>query len=142
MDSLTKTVHLPVPPDRAFALFTEHASEWWPEDRRHTKDPESTIAIEAGGRFFERSRAGVEVELGRVRTWSPPDRLELDFYIATGPDQPTDVTVTFVAEGAGTRVTVHQRPTRASLSLWNERAPRFVASWERVLEALAKAAEP
>lgn len=140
MDKLTKTVLLPLPPDSAFRLFTEHASEWWPEDRRHTKDPASTITILASGRFFERSQAGVEVELGRVRSWAPPDRLELDFYIATGPDKPTDVTITFVAEGEGTRVTVEQQPTAASLALWNERAPRFVASWDRVLECLAAAA--
>lgn len=139
MDSLTKTVLLPLPPARAFALFTEQASAWWPEDRRHTKDPASEIAMLASGRFFERSRAGVEVELGRVRKWSPPGLLELDFYVATGPDKPTDVTITFVAEGAGTRVTVEQRPTRASEAVWSERAPRFAASWDRVLECLAQA---
>lgn len=139
MTSLTKTVVLPLPPAAAFELFTQHASEWWPEDRRHTKDPESTIAILATGRFFERSRAGVEVELGRVRVWQPPHRLELDFYVASGPDAPTDVTISFTAEGDATRVTVEHRPTAASEKIWSERAPRYAASWDRVLDALAAA---
>lgn len=139
MDSVTKSVFLPLDPAAAFELFTEHAGEWWPEERRHTKDPESEIAILATGRFFERSRAGVEVELGRVREWAPPHRLVLDFYVASGPDAPTDVTITFTAEGDGTRVTVDHRPTAASARIWTERAPRYAASWERVLECLRTA---
>lgn len=139
MSSLTKSVFLPLAPAASFALFTEHAGEWWPEDRRHTKDPQSTIAILATGRFFERSRAGVEVELGRVRVWEPPHRLVLDFYVASGPDAPTDVTITFAAEADGTRVTVEHRPTAASEKIWTERARRYAASWDRVLESLLRA---
>jgi uncharacterized protein YndB with AHSA1/START domain len=136
MTSLTKSVFLPLPPDASFDLFTGRAGEWWPEDRRHTKDPESAISILATGRFFERSRAGVEVELGRVRVWDPPHRLILDFYVASGPDAPTDVTITFTPEADGTRVAVEHRPTAASEQIWNERAARYAASWDRVLECL------
>jgi hypothetical protein len=138
---ITKSVHLPCSPERAFALFTEFASEWWPEARRHTGDAQSEICMLASGRFWERSVAGHEVELGRVRVWEPAARLVLDFYPGTDAAHPTEVIVTFLAEAAGTRVTVVHRATPLSAELWHSRAPRFVASWDDVLAALTSAAE-
>jgi uncharacterized protein YndB with AHSA1/START domain len=135
-----KSVRLACSPERAFALFTERAGEWWPADRRHTADPHSEIRALASGRFFERAHDGTEVELGHVRSWEPPSRLVLDFFVGTGANTPTLVIVTFVAEGDGTRVSVDHGPTDASAELYRSRAPRFAASWERVLEALTHAA--
>jgi Activator of Hsp90 ATPase homolog 1-like protein len=136
---MVKTVLLPLEPDAAFALFTQRAGEWWPEDRRHTQDPASAIFLLESGRFFERARDGREVDLGRVRAWST-ERILLDFFIATGPDQPTEVEVTFVAEAGGTRVTITHGPTPASAALWTQRASRYAASWDAVLNALLAAA--
>ncbi|HVY44685.1 MAG TPA: SRPBCC domain-containing protein, partial [Minicystis sp.] len=120
-------------------LFTERASAWWPPDRRHTKDPESEIAMLASGRFYERARDGHEVELGRVREHSPPDLLVLDFYVGTDAAHPTEVVVRFTPEGDRTRVSIEHRPTAASEGLWSTRAPRYDRSWEAVLAALARA---
>lgn len=134
---IRKSVVLACPPGRAFALFTEQAGQWWPESRRHTQDPHSEISLLPSGRFWERARDGREVELGRVRLWQPPDRLQLDFFPGTDAEHPTLVSVSFVAEGAGTRVTVEHGPSDASQELWAPRAPQFVRSWELVLGALA-----
>jgi uncharacterized protein YndB with AHSA1/START domain len=138
--SLRKSVWLPRTPAESFALFTGRASEWWPESRRHTRDPRSEIRLLAEGRFWERAADGREVELGRVRTWEPPDRLVLDFYPGTDEQHPTEVVITFVPEGDGTRVTVDHAPTPASETLWTQRSPQFERSWDAVLEALARAA--
>jgi hypothetical protein len=138
--TIVKSVLLPLPPGAAFALFTERAGAWWPSDRRHTGDPASDIVLAETGRFFERARDGREVELGFVRAWEPPHRLLLDFYIASGPDKPTEIEIAFVEEGAGTRVTVTHRPTPASAALWSERAPRYATSWDLVLASLLGAA--
>lgn len=96
----------------------------------------------ASGRFFERARDGREVELGRVRAWEPPSRLLLDFYPGTDADHPTEVEVRFALEGEApaTRVTILHRPTPASEALFQASAPRYVASWDRVLSALGAAA--
>ncbi|MEZ5925580.1 MAG: SRPBCC domain-containing protein [Hyphomicrobiaceae bacterium] len=137
---IEKSVWLAVPPDEAFRLFTEKAGSWWPEDRRHTGDPESEISIDvATGRFAERARDGREVVLGRVREAAPPGRLILDFYVATGPAYPTEVEVTFSAEKGGTRLMVRHRPRPESAHLWKERAPRYALSWDRVLAAVKSA---
>jgi uncharacterized protein YndB with AHSA1/START domain len=139
---ITKTVRLACSSEKAFALFTEHASEWWPASRRHTQDVESSIRMVAGGRFWEQGRDGREVELGRVRIWDPPRRLVLDFFVGTDAEHPTEVTATFEPEGDGTRVTIDHRPTPASELLWRSRASVFEQSWTQVLEALAGAASP
>jgi uncharacterized protein YndB with AHSA1/START domain len=135
---ITKTAVLPCSIERAFELFTEHASEWWPPERRHTRDPASEIRMLASGRFWERDTHGREVELGRVRTWQPPSRLVLDWYPGTDVDHPTQVVVSFAAEGASTRITIEHRPLPASDDLWGDRVSRYVASWDLVLAALAK----
>jgi len=136
---MVKTVILPLAPLAAFELFTRKIGVWWPEERRHTQDPASEIFLLESGRFFERARDGREVELGQVRAWDLPRRILLDFFIATGPDRPTEVEITFAARAGGTEVTVSHRPKPESADLWAERAPRYARSWDLVLAALLQA---
>lgn len=137
---MVKSVLLLLSPHAAFELFTEKIGAWWPSDRRHTQDPASEIFLLPSGRFYERARDGREIELGHVRSWERPNRLLLDFFIATGPDAPTEVEITFIAEASVTRVTVTHRPKPQSETLWAERAPRYAGSWDAVLAALGRAA--
>jgi hypothetical protein len=137
---MVKSVLLPLAPVAAFQLFTEKIGAWWPADRRHTQDPASEIFLLESGRFFERARDGREVELGHVRSWDQPNRIVLDFFIATGPEKPTEVEIAFAAKGGGTQVTVMHRPKPSSATLWTERAPRYARSWDAVLAALSRAA--
>ena len=64
---ITKSILLPCPPERAFALFTGRISDWWPPERRHTGDPKSVITLSEDGKFVERDAAGRQVALGAVR---------------------------------------------------------------------------
>ena len=137
---MVKSVVLPLSPAAAFELFTQKIGQWWPADRRHTQDPTSEIFLLESGRFYERARDGREVELGHVRSWDLPNRILLDFFIATGPDKPTEVEIAFTAREDGTQVTVVHRPKPASEALWTERAPRYERSWDVVLAALSQAA--
>jgi uncharacterized protein YndB with AHSA1/START domain len=137
---MVKSVVLPLAPVAAFELFTRKIGEWWPPDRRHTQDPTSQIFLLKNGRFYERARDGREIELGYVRSWEHPSRIVLDFFIATGPEKPTEVEITFVAQEGGTRVTVTHRPKPESEDLWAARAPRYERSWDLVLAALSQAA--
>ena len=137
---IKKSTWLPCNQARAFVLFTEKASTWWPESRRHTGDPQSEIHLSSTGRFWERATDGREAELGRVLEWSPPERLVLDFYPGTDPQHPTRVAVMFTIDGDGTRVTVEHSPTPSSADLWTGRAPQFERSWDLLLAALTRIA--
>ncbi len=119
-------------------LFTEHASQWWPVERRHTKDAASAIRIEPSGRFFERARDGTEAELGVVRQFVPASRLVLDWYPGTGRQNPTQVEVAFEAIEAGTRVTITHGPGSAPIELYTRSAPIYGPSWDLVLAALVR----
>ena len=131
-----KSVVLACDPGRAFALFTEHAGLWWPAARRHSKDPNSTIRMEATGRFFERSNDGTEVELGVVRHFEAASRLLLDWYPGTGPEHPTLVEITFEAVDGGTRVTVRHSQGSAGSAAFGGNAPAYDRSWDVVLAAV------
>jgi hypothetical protein len=137
---IEKSAFLTCSPTRAFELFTERASDWWPEAVRHTPDPRSEIRMLASGRFWERAGDGHEVELGRVLVWEPPARLILDFYPGTDALHPTEVIVKFAGEADGSRVVVEHRPKAESADLWATGAPRFERSWSLVLPALQEAA--
>jgi uncharacterized protein YndB with AHSA1/START domain len=136
---IVKSVVLRCSPQRAFALFTEHAGLWWPAERRHTKDATSTIRMEATGRFFERSSDGSEVALGEVRLFEPARRLLLDWYPGTGRERPTRVEVDFEAVDGGTRVTVRHGPGAAGADAFARNASGYQRSWGLVLAALADA---
>jgi uncharacterized protein YndB with AHSA1/START domain len=137
---IEKTLLLRCRPARAFELLTEEAGAWWPPDRRHTKDPNSVIKIERGGRFYERSSDGTEVELGVVREFSPPHRLVLDWYPGTGPNEPTHVEIVLWAEGAGTRVQLTHKAGPRSAESYVKKAAAYERSWNLVFEAWAAAA--
>ncbi|HEY4104205.1 MAG TPA: SRPBCC domain-containing protein [Polyangiaceae bacterium] len=138
---MMKTVRLECPIARAFSLFTEQISEWWPPERRHTGDPRSSITLSQSGRFFERDSAGKEVELGAVLTWDPPQRLILDFYPGTDPAHPTRVEVRFTADGGATEVMILHSATKTSEALFPAQAPQYDASWNLVLASLRHAAD-
>jgi Activator of Hsp90 ATPase homolog 1-like protein len=138
---IEKSAFLVCSPARAFALFTERASEWWPETLRHTTDPGSEIRMLADGRFWERATDGHEVELGRVTLWDPPRQLTLDFYPGTDAHHPTEVIVRFAADERGTRIVVAHGPKPESADLWAAGAPRFERAWDLMLPALQRAAD-
>ena len=139
MNVVVKRVDLRCTPDRAFSLFTEHAGEWWPADRRHLKDDRPTvIRIETTGRFFERSSEGIEVELGVARVFEPSRRLLLDWYPGTGPANPTEVEVRFEAIDTGTRITVTHGAGRAGTDAFGRHAAGYTRSWDLVLAAWAR----
>ena len=140
MDLVEKSVQLPCSLERAFALFTDRIDDWWPPARRHSKHPESVIALSAD-RFWEFAPDGDEVELGRVRAWEPPNRIVLEWFPGTDPEHPTLVEVDFISVKEGTEVRITHRATAQSLELFPLRAPRYAASWDLVLAALL-AAEP
>lgn len=134
---IVKSVILACDPDRAFTLFTEQAGLWWPAARRHSNDANSTIRMEAAGRFYERSRDGTEVELGVVRQFEPARRLLLDWYPGTGPDFPTRVEITFEALDGGTKVTVRHDRGAADPAVFESNASAYERSWSLVLAAVA-----
>jgi uncharacterized protein YndB with AHSA1/START domain len=136
--------------DRAFTVFTEGISSWWPmESYSIAPGPMAAAVIEPqeGGRWFERSEDGSECDWGRVLVWEPPDRVVLEWQISAewsyDPGLHTEVEVRFTAEDERrTRVDLEHR----RLENYAERAEQMRAifgsddGWGGLLRRFADAA--
>ena len=68
---------------------------WWPPEHTALHEPGAEIVFEhrAGGRIFERTPQGDEIEWGEITEWEPPRRLRYRWHIATDPANATDVEI-------------------------------------------------
>ncbi len=92
----------------AFATWTERFGQWWPSGHRTSGDPDATVHLEPrlGGRIFERTRDGREIDWGEVTEWDPPRRLGYLWHIRRSREAATDVLVSFEDIQAGARVRI------------------------------------
>ena len=100
------------PVGHAFSVWTARTSSWWPAAHTVTSAPGLEVVIEGrpGGRIFERTPAGVEVDWGEVTLWEPPTRLGYLWHIRTDRADSTEVEIRFVDQGdATTRVDIEHR---------------------------------
>ena len=103
----------------AFDTWTQRATSWWPPQHTASHEPGAEIVFEpmTGGRIFERTADGHEIEWGEVVEWDPPRRLRYLWRIATEARNATDVEIAFTEDhDGGTRVETghHLRLRRVS----------------------------
>jgi uncharacterized protein YndB with AHSA1/START domain len=98
--------------DRAFAVWTSLTSLWWPSGHTVSGEQDVEVVFEprVGGRIFERTSAGTEIDWGEIRAWEPPRRLAFLWHIRTDRADATEVEVSFrAADGGSTRVEIEHR---------------------------------
>jgi hypothetical protein len=108
------SVTVAVVPALAFDIFTADIDRWWRRGIkfRHSGSSGGLLCIEpaAGGRLFESFERGGSthvIEVGRVRVWQPPSRLNFTWRNANfAANEQTEVDVEFAATATGTLVTV------------------------------------
>lgn len=98
----------------AFEVFTRDIALWWRPCALFAFTPRDpgVLSFEPGegGRLIQTLANGKVFEIGKVRGWSPPDRLVFGWRHATfAAGQDTEVEVRFEANGDETRVTVEHR---------------------------------
>ena len=72
-----KQVTVTATQQRAFALFTNEMSRWWPATHSILKSPLKQYVVEprVGGRWYAVAEDGSTGETGYVIEWQPPQRL-------------------------------------------------------------------
>ena len=146
---VSRSVTVPLTPQRTFELFTARTTEFWPKEHSINSAEIATVVIEprAGGRFFERGVDGSECDWGRVAAWEPPRKLVLHWQVGADwqfdPNLETEVEVTFTEESPGrTRLDLRHR----HLERYGEAAEQMRAiydspgGWQGTLAACAKLA--
>ena len=144
-----KSVLVRAPAARAFEVFTAGMGRWWPKSHHiGAAEPEAhVIEPRAGGRWFERGADGVECDIGKVLTWSPPTLLvlawQLNAQFKYDPALVTEVEVRFLAQSdATTRVELeHRHLERLGESAETLRGAIDAPNgWTALLELFARAA--
>jgi hypothetical protein len=90
--------------DHAFEVWTARLATWWPKGHSTSGDPATSVVLEPwlGGRIFERTPDGTEIDWGQITAWSPPRRLAYVWHIRRDRTDATDVELNFVDVGGGT----------------------------------------
>jgi hypothetical protein len=134
------------PVEHAFDLWTRRTSSWWPVPHTVTAEPGLKVIFEGrkGGRIFERTPGGREVEWGEITVWEPPVRLCYLWHIATDRSDATEVEIRFSQRGeTATRIDIEHRGWErlgargaswrdANRAGWDGVLPHFVGACARV----------
>jgi activator of Hsp90 ATPase-like protein len=100
------------PLEHAFDTWTQRTSSWWPPSHTVSGEPGLEVVFEGrpGGRIFERTPGGREVEWGEVTVWERPRRLSYLWHIRTDRSDATEVEIRFSEQGPSrTRVEIEHR---------------------------------
>jgi mannose-6-phosphate isomerase-like protein (cupin superfamily) len=123
------TVGCPV--ERAFALWAEQTSRWWPHGHSVSGAAGLTVTFEPrrGGRIYERTPDGSEHDWGEVLAWEPPHRLAYLWHLRFDRSDATEVEVTFAPTDEGTAVTIEHRGWERLGAVAEERRERNRRGW-------------
>jgi uncharacterized protein YndB with AHSA1/START domain len=127
------SIEVPVPPERAFEVFTSGIDSWWKRDSHILGGGLRQVAIEPGigGRVWEENDAGEICVWGHVSTWDPPSVFACSWLLGPdwsvpAPDAPSSrVTVTFTQTNTGTHV-----------ELVHDQLDRHGPGWESLRDAV------
>ncbi len=133
-------------PQRAFDVFAAGMGRWWPASHHIGAGELAEVNVEphVGGRWYEKTSTGAECDWGRVLVWDPPRQLVLAWQLSADwtydPDLLTEVAVTFIPEGEGTRVDFEHR----GLEAYGDKAQTVADSvgspggWPSILQSFAE----
>jgi uncharacterized protein YndB with AHSA1/START domain len=98
-------------PERAFELWAERTSLWWPRGHTVSGDSDLSVTFEprVGGRIYERAADGAEHDWGEVLAWEPPHRLAYLWHLRQDRADATEVEISFAPAGEGTAVRIEHR---------------------------------
>ncbi len=130
------------PAPHAFDVWTNKIARWWPADHTVSGEDGLDVVLEGrpGGRIFERTAAGTEIDWGQVTVWEPPTRLVYLWHLRRDRADATEVEITFVEQGASkTRVDIEHRGWErlgaqgqdwrdANMGGWSTLLPHYVSA--------------
>ena len=145
-----KSITVEAPQARAFDVFTNQMTRWWPPTHTILKVTPRAHIIEpkVGGRWYSIGIDDSECDTGKVLVWEPPSRVVLAWQLGAewqfDPNLVTEVEVRFVAESpTRTRVQLEHR----NLERMGEKAEAVATAigspggWSAILEVFASAAK-
>ena len=132
--SVTSSVVVDAPIEKAFSVFTDGIATWWSPDHHilQTELAEMVFEPHEGGFIYDRGVDGSECRWARVLVYQPPHRLvfswdiSLQWQIELDPTRTSEVDVRFTAEG----------PSRTRVELEHRHIDRHGDGWEQMRDAV------
>lgn len=141
---VVKIRQLPVPPERAFRLFTEQIAEWWPLDTHSIGADKGEIPTsvefepKVGGRIIEVGADGSEYSWAEVIVWQPPERLVVAWHPSVQPTTSTILEVRFSPSKNGTELYLEHRGWEEYGAEADAGRQGYESGWDHVLARLEK----
>ncbi len=143
-ETIHKEVFVDASPETAFRVFTERIADWWPlakygcfltdADRVDFEDRD-------GWRLTERATDGREADWGEVLEYEFASRLRMTWHPGQPEDAtPTEIEVTFVADGDGTLVVLEHRGWEKLSGKERKVRTGYDEGWTEVLDHYRRAA--
>ena len=132
--SVTSSVVVGAPIEKAFSVFTDGIATWWSPDHHILQAELAEMVFEPheGGFIYDRGVDGSECRWARVLVYQPPHRLvfswdiSLQWQIELDPTRTSEVDVRFTAEG----------PSRTRVELEHRHIDRHGDGWEQMRDAV------
>ncbi len=144
--AIRRSITVDCPVEHAFSTFTERIHDWWPLETHSIEvdeggpKPETVIFDGPGGRVYERTTKGEELDWAHVVAFEPPHRLVLTWNPSREERPRTEIEVIFTEEDGQTRVDLEHRG-------WENLGERgalvrqgYDSGWPGVLAAFEKSA--
>jgi uncharacterized protein YndB with AHSA1/START domain len=106
--SVSSSIEVGAPIERAFNVFTEDMGSWWPSDHHILQAPLARMVFEprVGGEIIDQGTDGSECRWARVLAYEPPTLvafswdITLGWQVETEHAKTSEVEVRFTAKGA------------------------------------------
>ena len=144
--AIKRSVTVDCPVEHAFSTFTDRIHEWWPlggysiQAGEDGHAPETVIFDGPGGRVYERTTGGEELEWARVVAFEPPHRLVLAWNPSREERPRTEIEVTFADEDGKTRVDLEHRGWENLGEHATEARQGYNEGWQAVLASFSETA--
>ncbi len=132
--TVTETITVEAPVERAFHVFTQEMASWWPPEHHLIQGTLEEMVVEprAGGAIYNVATDGSRCQWARVLAYEPPQRfvfswdISTDWTVETDLARTSEVEVRFVAES----------PSRTRVELEHRHIDRHGDRWESMREAV------
>jgi uncharacterized protein YndB with AHSA1/START domain len=145
-EAIRRSITVDCPVEHAFATFTDRIHDWWPletysiEAGEGGSKPESVIFDGPGGRLYERTTKGEELEWAHVTAFEPPHRFVLAWNPSREERPRTEIEVTFTDEDGKTRVDLEHRGWANLGEQAGEMRQGYDSGWSSVLAGYGESA--
>jgi uncharacterized protein YndB with AHSA1/START domain len=132
--AVSAAIVVDAPVERAFTVFTEDMSSWWPPEHHIIQVPLAGVVFEPkeGGDVYDVGEDGSRCRWARVLAYEPPTRIvfswdiSLQWQIETDLGRTSEVEVRFVPES----------DTRTRVELEHRNLDRHGEGWEGIRDAV------